>query len=126
MQRLENWGDTYGPSLDLEAGVLLLGGQRDDGSWWYQLAGYANDDPSDDEGCWPIGGGSFDDGRSIRLSNGLRLPKAPGFEASMGGIVVAASAAFPGREGDWICVDIEGRAVSITSQGERRSRRPCT
>lgn len=79
VERIKNWpgseaAEPEGPS----SGLLLLGGQRADGSWWYELAGYG-DGPNQD-GCWLIYGGSFDEGDSVRLSSGLRLPKAPGFE----------------------------------------------
>ena len=75
VERIYNWpGDSsdkdelYEPE-GLEEGLLLLGGQRPDGSWWYELAYHAEDGP-----CFAtIRGGSFDGGDSVRFSSGLRL-----------------------------------------------------
>lgn len=114
-QRLDNWGDTYTPESPY-AGFLLLGGQRADGSWWYQVAGYEGPESPAEDGCWPIGGGSFDEGTSVRLSDGLRLPKAPGFYIHSW-VDLSASEAFPGREDDYICVDLEGRATYLFVPG---------
>ncbi len=114
---LDNWGDTTTPESP-EAGMLLLGGQRDDGTWWYQLAGYGRsvaDSPASD-GCWDIRGGSFDEASSIRLSDGLRLPKAAGFEVRGYGDPPWPNA-FPGRGSDTICVDAQGRAVYLAVTG---------
>jgi hypothetical protein len=108
VDRIWNWPSTesthWATNPDrLSAGTLLLGGQRPDGSWWYQLADFASND-----GCHRIAGGSFDEGDSVRLSSGLRLPKAPGFEIRDHGSGVQA---FPGHQADVICIDEQGRAV---------------
>ena len=108
VDRIRNWPSTdSNPGANdpdrLMAGTLLLGGQRSDGSWWYELADFAGDD-----GCHRILGGSFDDGESVRLSSGLRLPKAPGFEIRAHG---RSTQVFPGHQDDIICVDDQGRAV---------------
>jgi hypothetical protein len=107
VERIKNWPawDTY-EAEGIFPDLLLLGGQRPDGSWWYQLAG--SDGPND-EGCWRIGGGSFEEGDRIRLSSGLVLPKAPGFEIRADGH--EDSQWFPGHQDDSICVDEQGRAV---------------
>jgi hypothetical protein len=107
VDRLDNWpvGDV-GDAEGLIANVLLLGGRRADGSWWYELAGFPG--PNQD-GCWSIYGGSFDEGESVRLSSGLRLPKAAGFEIRTHGHDDVQW--FPGHQDDSICVDDEGRAV---------------
>lgn len=107
VDRLDNWpADDVGEAEGLIADVLLLGGERPDGSWWYELAGFAG--PNED-GCWSIYGGSFDEGDSVRFSSGLRLPKADGFEIRTYGHDDAQW--FPGHQDDSICVDDEGRAV---------------
>ncbi len=105
--RIKNWpaGDIYEPD-GLPIGGLLLGGERADGSWWYELAGFYG--PTND-GCWSIFGGSFDEGDSVRLSSGLRLPKAPEFAIRTHGHDDVDW--FPGHQDDSICVDEQGRAV---------------
>jgi hypothetical protein len=108
VERVRNWPatDSSPAATDpdrLSAGTLLLGGQRPDGSWWYQLADFVSND-----GCRRIYGGSFDDGDSVRLSSGLRLPKAPGFEIRAHG---RSTDVFPGHQDDVICIDDQGRAV---------------
>jgi hypothetical protein len=112
VERIRNWPDLDAPAdpfadfprLDPE--VLLLAGQRSDGVWWYELADGANQD-----GCHMIYGGSFDEGDTVRLSSGLRLPKAPGFNVRGGGRVLDDVDSFPGHGGDGICVDEQGRAI---------------
>jgi hypothetical protein len=105
--RIKNWpADTAAEAEGLSEGLLLLGGERADGSWWYELAGFAG---PNEHGCWPIYGGSFDRGEAVQLSSGLWLTKAPGFE-------IRDSAHedmqwFPGHSDDYICVDEQGRAV---------------
>lgn len=107
VDRLDNWPtNDVSEAEGLIADVLLLGGRRADGSWWYELAGFTG---ANEDGCWSIYGGSFDEGDSVRLSSGLRLPKAAGFE------IRAHSHDdvqwFPGHQDDGICVDESGRAV---------------
>jgi len=112
--RIRNWPNLDAPQdpsedlVRLDPGVLLLAGQRADGSWWYELAGEGG---SVDEGCWTIRGGSFDEGDSVRLSSGLRLPKAPGFRIETHGHDSDNVQWFPGHGGDGICIDEQGRAV---------------
>jgi hypothetical protein len=108
VDRIQNWPSTAStPTAKdpdrLMAGTLLLGGHRSDGTWWYELVDFASDD-----GCHRITGGSFDDGDSVRLSSGLRLPKAPGFEIRSYG---RSTDVFPGHQDDVICIDDQGRAV---------------
>ena len=106
VERIKNWPGGDEPE-GLAEGLLLLGGQRPDGSWWYELAGFG-EGPNDD-GCWSIYGGSFDEGETVRLSSGLRLPKAPSFEILDEGHDDVDW--FPGHQDDSICVDEHGRAV---------------
>jgi hypothetical protein len=105
--RLRNW--PAHPATEAEGllpGVLLLGGERPDGTWWYELAGFRG---PEGDGCWPIFGGSFDEGGTVRLSSGLRLPKAPDFVIRTYGHDDVEW--FPGHQDDSICVDEQGRAV---------------
>ncbi len=108
VQRIKNWPG--GPANEVEGfepDTLLLGGSRPDGSWWYELAGFG----VGDEHCWRIAGGSFDEGGSVWLSSGLRLPKAPGFRIETHGHDGDNVQWFPGHQDDGICVDAQGRAV---------------
>lgn len=105
VRRITNWPATNEPDENA-SNLLLLAGASSDGSWGYELAGYSG--PNED-GCWGIYGGSFDDGDSVRLSSGLRLPKAPTFSIHDGGHSDVEW--FPGHEGDQICVDEQGRAM---------------
>lgn len=108
VERIKNWPGADTAELPgLTSGLLLLGGERADGSWWYELAGFG-DGPNED-GCWLIYGGSFDDGQTVRLSSGLRLPKAPSFEILDEGHDDVEW--FPGHQDDAICVDEQGRAA---------------
>jgi hypothetical protein len=108
VERVKNWPGTATSEPDEPtSGLLLLGGQRTDGSWWYELAGFG-DGPNQD-GCWLIYGGSFDVGDAVVLSSGLRLPKAPSFEIRAEGHDDVDW--FPGHQDDAICVDEQGRAV---------------
>ena len=110
--RIRNWPDLDAPKdpfadlVRLDPGVLLLAGQRADESWWYVLADTPNQD-----GCHSIRGVSFDEGDSVRLSSGLRLPKAPGFRIETHGHDSDSIHWFPGHGDDSICVDEQGRAV---------------
>jgi hypothetical protein len=112
VERIYNWpadssDDGLYEPMGLDEEQLLLGGQRPDGSWWYELAGH-----SSDGACYAtIQGGSFDAGDSVRFSSGLRLPKAPGFNVQGEGRVLGDDAGFPGHNGDNICIDKQGRAV---------------
>jgi hypothetical protein len=106
--RIKNWpADDLSEPDGLTTGLLLLGGERPDGSWWYELAGFG-DGPNAD-GCWLIYGGSFDEGETVRLSSGLRLTKAPGFDIRPDGYDDVEW--FPGHTYDAICVDELGRAA---------------
>lgn len=104
VRRVENWpgGEVHEPD-EIREGSLLLAGQDPDGSWWYEIAeGTANP-----EGCWPIFGGSFDEGTTIWFSSGLRVPKAPDFEIRVPPGSDPARA-FPGHTDDLVCVDEQG------------------
>jgi hypothetical protein len=107
VQRIKNWPANPANEVDgFQPDVLLLGGSRPDGSWWYEIAGFPG---PNEQGCWRIAGGSFDEGDSVRLSSGLRLPKAPGFRIQPQGYDSVQW--FPGHEADGICVDALGRAL---------------
>ena len=109
-ERIKNW--PAGDADEVEGiipGVLLLGGSRPEGSWWYELIGVGGG--PNEEGCWSVQGGSFDEGGSVRLSSGLRLPKAPGFRIETHGHDGDNVQWFPGHQDDSICVDAQGRAV---------------
>ena len=79
----------------LDPGVLLLAGQRADGSWWYELAGEGG---SVDEGCWTGGGGSFDEGDSVRdrQAGGCRRLRVSGSRLTV--TTATTSNGFPGME----------------------------
>ena len=110
VERIKNWpaSDTYGAE-GITPGLLLLGGSRPDGSWWYEIAGIGGG--PDSEGCWSIYGGSWDEGDSVRFSSGLRLPKAPGFRIETHGHDSDNVQWFPGHQDDSICIDAQGRAL---------------
>jgi hypothetical protein len=106
VRRLTNWpADPADEPDELGPGMLLLGGQAADGSWWYEVAGFG---PTGD-GCWPIYGGSFDRGDSVQFSSGLEVPKAPTFEIRSHGH--SSVGAFPGHQDDSVCIDDQGRAT---------------
>lgn len=109
VRRITNWPGTNEPD-ESASNLLFLAGPVGDGSWWYELAGYSG--PNED-GCWAIWGGSFDEGDSVRLSSGLRLPKAPTFEIRHQGHPDVDW--FPGHQDDQICVDEQGRALYFTA-----------
>ncbi len=106
VRRIKNWpaGDVREPD-EIRDGSLLLAGRDADG-WWFEIAGGFGPDPDD---CWPIYGGSFDEGATIRFSSGLRVPKAAGFEIRDSGYHDVQ--AFPAHQDDYVCVDKLGRAV---------------
>ena len=106
VERLKNWPGSEAAEPPLtSSGNLLLGGVREDGSWWYQLAGYAG---PNEEGCWPVYGGSFDRGASIQFSSGLIAPKAGAFEVRANG---HSGDWFPGHQDDNVCLNSDGQAV---------------
>jgi len=115
VERIYNWpGDAsdkdglYEP-VGLQNGLLLLGGERPDGSWWYELAYHWDEGP-----CFAtIRGGSFDGGDSVRFSSGLRVPKAPGFNVRSQDRPLDSDMGFPGHQEDSICLDEQGRAASF-------------
>lgn len=108
VQRIKNWPANPANEVDgFQPDALLLGGSRPDGTWWYEIAGFG----ASEEGCWRIAGGSFDEGDSVRLSSGLRLPKAPEFRIETHGHDRDNVQWFPGHQDDGICVDAKGRAV---------------
>lgn len=101
-QRLVNWpADSKRQPADMEPGSLLLGGQRADGSWWYQLASLGNE-------CWEVLGGAFDRGDAVQFSTGVIVPKAPGFELRTHG---TEGNPFPGHAWDVTCLSGDGEAV---------------
>jgi hypothetical protein len=107
VERLKNWpANPAFEEVDVWPDTLLLGGQTEDGSWWYQLAGAGG--PTTD-GCWPIYGGSFDEGETIRFSSGLRVPKAGSFEIRP--TDQQLKQVFPGHASDFVCIDRMGSAV---------------
>jgi hypothetical protein len=106
VERVKNWPARETDEAEgILPNLLLLGGQRPDGSWWYQLAGFRGMS----DGCWTVVGGSFDEGDAVQLSSGLVLPKAPDFEIRTHGQDDVQW--FPGHQDDSICVDDQGRAV---------------
>ena len=109
---LDNWpGDDRVHEEGFFAGTLLLGGKRQDGSWWYEPA--LDEDPADPP-CWAISGGAFDEGDSIRLSSGVRLQKSPDFDVrtDLGG--PPPTDAFPGRPYDAVCINDQGEVAYFT------------
>jgi hypothetical protein len=105
--RLKNWPASPASEEDVaRPGSLLLGGQRVDGTWWYELAGFGG--PNSD-GCWSVYGGSFDEGDSVWFSSGLRVPKAATFEVRP--IGQKSVQPFPGHAADSVCLDTSGRAL---------------
>jgi hypothetical protein len=104
---VKNWPGEADEAEGLYSETLLLGGQRPDASWSYELAGW-----NDADGCWFIFGGSFDRGDTVQFSSGLTVPKAPGFEirGDITGERIDREG-FPGHEGDLICLDETERAV---------------
>ena len=106
VDRIWNWpAGTSDQATGVIPELLLLGGERTDGSWWYQLAGFPG--PNAD-GCWVVVGGSFDRGDSVQLSSGLILPKAPNFEIRTHGHDDVEW--FPGHQDDSICINELGQA----------------
>jgi hypothetical protein len=106
-RRIKNWpANPAFEEQDPRPGTLLLGGQASNGSWWYELVGFGG--PTSDE-CWPLFGGSFDDGDTIWFSSGLRVLKAPDFKIRRYGQDDVE--AFPGHSDDSVCIDREGRAL---------------
>jgi hypothetical protein len=108
-RRITNWpADPAFEEQEARVGTLVLGGQQADGTWWYELVGSGGPTQG---GCWPLYGGSFDEGDTIRFSSGLRVPKAPNFEIRPSGTGTAE--AFPGHRTDSVCLDRTGQAVSF-------------
>jgi hypothetical protein len=104
VRRVKNWpGDVVSEPDEIREGSLILAGQNPDGSWWYQISGSG----ANQDGCWPIYGGSFNEGDSIWFSSGLRVAKAPDFEIRDAWDVADP---FPGHGGDLVCVDDQGLA----------------
>jgi hypothetical protein len=104
-RRVKNWPtDSVTEEDQIGFGSLLLAGRDADGGWWYAIG----DGQSTD--CWPIYGGSFDEGDSIWFSSGLRVPKAPDFAIHSFG---DPAEAFPGHADDFVCVDAQGVARYI-------------
>ena len=105
--RITNWpNDPAFEEPDARPETLLLGGQRANSSWWYELVGTGGPNP---DGCWPLYGGSFDQGDSIQFSSGLRVPKASTFEIRLHG--QAGLQPFPGHRNDFVCLDETGAAL---------------
>ena len=108
VERVRNWPERITDEPEgIYPNLLLLGGQRADGSWWYELAGFVESEIPE---CWTIVGGSFDRGNAVQLSSGLVLPKAAGFETRPD-YPTDKKDWFPGHQDDSICVDDQGRAV---------------
>jgi hypothetical protein len=106
VRRLRNWpARSSTEPEEVISGSLLLGGEAGDGSWWYEIAGSAG--PNED-GCWSIYVGSFDQGDFVQFSSGLRVPKDLAFEIRRTGD--DNSAVFPGHQADSVCIDEAGRA----------------
>ncbi len=88
-----------------ETGTLLLVGHEPDGQGWYAFA-YPHDWIC--EGLYRLGGdGIYDEGQRLHFSNGLVLPKVPGFTLGPPGYPTP----FWLNSGDHLCIDASGAAV---------------
>lgn len=106
---LQNWpGSSVLEPDEFVKGLLLLGGQGEDGGWWYEIAGVGG---ANEDGCWPIYGGAFDEGDSVHFTSGLRVPKLPTFVIRTNG--PDDDRGFPAHQDDSVCLDARGNAVYL-------------